>query len=60
VADLKVAGLDKDPVCTYTISTLLPLYLAKANNATYKDPLVDYVKSDLLNKIATNLDIAAK
>ncbi|KAJ7840092.1 hypothetical protein B0H14DRAFT_2587658 [Mycena olivaceomarginata] len=60
VAELKAAGLDKDPVYAYTISTLLPLYLAKANDATYQGALVDYVKSDLFNKIATDLDIAAK
>ncbi|KAF8188624.1 hypothetical protein K438DRAFT_1972312 [Mycena galopus ATCC 62051] len=60
VAEVKAAGLDKDPVFGYTMSTLLPLYLAKANDPTYKEPLVDYVKSDLFNKIAADLNIVAK
>ncbi|KAF8185776.1 hypothetical protein K438DRAFT_1973622 [Mycena galopus ATCC 62051] len=60
VAEAKAAGLDKDPVYAYIMSTLLPLYVAKANDPTYKDPLVDYVKSDLFNKIAADLNIAAK
>ncbi|KAJ7369245.1 hypothetical protein DFH08DRAFT_797024 [Mycena albidolilacea] len=51
VAELKAAGLNKYPVYACTISMLLPLYLAKANDATYQGALVDYVKSDLFNKI---------
>ncbi|KAJ6591404.1 hypothetical protein B0H10DRAFT_2233274 [Mycena sp. CBHHK59/15] len=59
-AELKVAGLAEDPIFEYAMTRLLPLFEAKAQEPDSSGKLIHYVKGELFDLIATDLDLAAK
>ncbi|KAF8144830.1 hypothetical protein K438DRAFT_1992392 [Mycena galopus ATCC 62051] len=59
-AELHAAGLAEDPVFEYTITKLLPLFETKAQEPDSGGKLVKYVKGDLFDLIAAELDLGTK
>ncbi|KAJ6607953.1 hypothetical protein B0H10DRAFT_2227274 [Mycena sp. CBHHK59/15] len=59
-AELKVAGLAEDPIFEYAMTRLLPLFEAKAQEPDSSGKLIHYIKGELFDLIATDLDLAAK
>ncbi|KAF8135933.1 hypothetical protein K438DRAFT_1786693 [Mycena galopus ATCC 62051] len=59
-AELHAAGLAEDPVFDYAITKLLPLFEAKVQEPDSGGKLVKYVKGDLFDLIAADLDLGTK
>ncbi|KAF8169597.1 hypothetical protein K438DRAFT_1983201 [Mycena galopus ATCC 62051] len=59
-AELRTAGLDQDPIFEYTMTELLPLFEAKAQELGSGGTLIQYAKGKLFNQIAAALDLGAQ
>ncbi|KAF8164175.1 hypothetical protein K438DRAFT_1984874 [Mycena galopus ATCC 62051] len=59
-AELRTAGLDQDPIFEYTMTELLPLFEAKAQEPGSGGTLIQYAKGKLFDQIAAALDLGAQ
>lgn len=59
-AQLKANNFAEDPIYTFIIDTLLPMYRDKASDTSYTAGLSTYAKTDLFDIIAEKMKLTEK